>query len=71
MKISQQKGRRLPIHIKKAVETEVNKLVQGGRLEKLNEVGEDTFVSPVVITHKSDGTVKIALDSVELNEQIV
>ena len=71
MTVSQQKGRRVPIHIQKAVETEVNKLVKGGQLEKLTEVGEDIFVSPVVITHKSDGTVKIALDWIELNKQIV
>ncbi len=71
MTVTQQKGRRVPIHIQKAVEKEVNKLVKGGHLEKLTEVGEDIFVSPVVITHKSDGTVKIALDSIELNKQVV
>ncbi len=54
-----------------AVEREVNILIEGGHLERLTDVGEDTFVSPVVITHKSDSTVKIALDSVELNKQIV
>ncbi len=71
MVISQQKGRRVPIHIQSAVEKEVQKLIDGGHIERLTEVGEDVFVSPVVITHKSDGTVIIALDSVELNKQIV
>ena len=71
MVITQQKGRRVPIHIQSAVEKEVQKLIDGGHIERLAEVGEDAFVSPVVITHKSDDTVKIALDSVELNKQIV
>ncbi len=34
-------------------------------------MGEDIFVSPVVVTRKSDGSVKIAIDEVELNRQIV
>ncbi len=71
MEITQQKGRRIPIHIQQAVETEVAKLVKNGHIEKLRKIGEDTFVSPVVITRKSDGSVKIALDSVQLNRQIV
>ncbi len=71
MKVMQQKGRRVPIHMQKAVEAELKKLIDGGHLEKLSEIGEDTFVSPVVITKKSDGSVKIAIDSVELNKQIV
>ncbi len=64
MEIIQQKSRRVPIDIQQAVETEVDKLIKQGPIEKLSEIGEDTFVSPVVITRKSDGSVKIALDSV-------
>ncbi len=71
MSVKQQKGRRIPIHMQKAVETEIEKLISEGHLEKLEEVGEHIFVSPVVVTRKSDGSVKIALDSVELNKQIV
>ena len=40
-------------------------------MQKLEEVGEDTFVSPVVVTRKSDGSVKVALVSVELDRLIV
>ena len=61
----------MPIHIQSAVEEEVTKLIDGGHIEWLTEVGEKIFVSPVVITHKSDGTVDIKLDSVALNKQIV
>ncbi len=55
----------------RAVEKEIEKLINEAHIEKLEEVGEDIFVSPVVVTRKSDGSVKIALDSVELNKQIV
>ena len=55
MTFTRQKGRRVPIHIQKAVENEVSKLVKRGHLEKLTEVGEDIFVSLVVITHKAMG----------------
>ncbi len=62
MEIKQQKGRRIPIHMQKAVETGLQKLVNEEHVENLEEVGEDVFVSPVVVTRKSDGSVKIALD---------
>ena len=39
-------------------------------MEKLEEVGEDIFVSPVVVTWMIGGSVKIAID-VELNRQIL
>ena len=71
MEVKQQKGRRVPILMQKAVEAELRKLIDGGHVEKLAEIGEDTFVSPVVISKKSDGSVKIAIDSVELNKQII
>ena len=67
MTISQQKGRRVPIHTQAAhtQEKEVNKPIAEGHIEKL---AEDAFVSPVVITNNSDGTVKISLNSIELNK---
>ena len=71
MEIKQQKGRRILIHMQKAVETELEKLIKEGHVETLEEVGEDIFLSPVVVTRKSDGSVKIALDAVELKRQIV
>ncbi len=71
MTIMQQKGRRIPVHMQKAVESEIEKLISEGHIEKLEEVGEDILISPVVVTRKGYGSVKIALDSVELNQQIV
>ena len=71
MDIKQQKGRRIPIHMQVPVGTELEKLINEGHVEKLEEVGEYIFVSPVVVTRKSNGSVKIALDAVELNRQFV
>ncbi len=71
MEIKQQKGRRIPIHMQRAVEAELEKLMKEGHVEKLDEVGEEIFVSPVIVTRKSDGSVKTALDAVKLNRQIV
>ena len=42
-----------------------------GHLEKINDMDEDCFVSPVVITVKSDKSVKIALDSRKLNNSYI
>ncbi len=71
MEIRQQEGRRVPIHIQKSVETELTKLSREGHIDKLDHVGKNVFVSPAVITRKSDGSLKFALDSVELNNQIL
>ena len=47
---------------------EFEKLIKSGHLEKIHDVNEDCFVSPVVTTLKSDKPVKIALDSRKLND---
>ncbi len=70
-KTSKQEGCRKPMHIQAAVKKEVANLMAKGHFEKFNEVGEDAFLSPVVITHKNDGAVKVALDSIELKKQII
>ena len=64
----QQKARPIPLHLQDAVEKEIKKLIDSGHIEKLEEVPEDTFISPAVITVKKDKSVKIALDSRKLNE---
>ena len=40
-------------------------------MEKVKDVDEDCFVSPVVITVKNDKSVKIALDSRKLNDSCI
>ena len=63
-----QKDRPVPLHLEEDVERELEKLVKTGHLEKINDVDEGCFVSPVVITVKNDKSVKIALDSRKLND---
>ena len=46
-------------------------MIKCGHLEKIKDVDEDCFVSPVVITVKSDKLVKIALDSRKLNDSCI
>ena len=66
-----QKARPIPLHLQEAVGKKVEKLMKSGHLEKVKHVDEDCFVSPVVITVKSDNTVKIALDSRNLNDSCI
>ena len=67
-KLIQQKGRPIPIHLQQSVGKEINKLIKQGHIEKANNIDENCFVSPAVITVKKDKSVKIAIDSRKLNE---
>ena len=66
-----QKARPVPLHLQKDVGRELERLMKSGHLEKINNVDGDCFVSPVVITVKSDKWVKIALDSRKLNDSCI
>ena len=48
----QQKGRPVPIHVQKSVREELEKLIKSGHLEKADEITENCFISPAVITIK-------------------
>ena len=50
---------------------ELKKLIDKGHLEKADKTTENCFISPEVITIKRDKSVKIALDSRQLNEACV
>ena len=63
-----QKARPIPLHPQEAVEKEIEKLTKSGLLERVKQVDEDCFVSPVVISAKSDKSVKKALNSRKLND---
>ena len=62
-KLIQQKGRPIPIHLQQAVGKEIEKLKKLCHIEKAENIDENCFVSPAVITIKKDKSVKIALDS--------
>ena len=53
-KLIQQKGRPIPIHLQQSVGKEIEKLIKQGHIEKANNVDENCFVSPAVITVKKD-----------------
>ena len=53
------------------VEKEVNKVVKQGHIEKANNIDENCFLRPAVITVKKDKLVKIALDSRKLNKMTI
>ena len=69
-KITQQKGRRIPIQLQKAVDEEISRLLKEGHIEKINEIKDDVIIQPTVITVKKDRSVKIALDARALNQAI-
>ena len=66
----QQKGRRVPITLQEKVDKEIDKLLEQGHIQKLEERSDKYFVSPIVITVKKDGSVKLALELRELNKQV-
>ena len=63
-----QKARPIPLHLQEAVGKEIEKQMKSRHLEKVKHVDEDCFVSPVVITVRSDKSVKKALDYRKLND---
>ena len=69
-KITQQKGRRIPIHLENAVDAEVKRLLKNVHIEKINDFKDDDFIQPTVITVKKDRSLQIALDARALNQVI-
>ena len=68
-KTIQQKGRRIPIQLQKAVDEEIKRLLKEGHIEKINEIKDDIFIQPTVITVKKDRSVKNALDARAPNQE--
>ena len=56
--------------LQEKVDKEIDKLLAQGHTQKLEESTVKYFFSPIVITVKKDGSVKLALESRELNEQV-
>ena len=70
LKLIQQKGRRVPISLQDKVDKEIDCLIKEGHIIKLQECLYKYFGSPIVITVKKDGSIKLALESKELNKQV-
>ena len=69
-RVIHQKGRKVPIHLQPKVKIELEKLLNEGHIEKLNNCCDQFFISPIVLTVKKDKSIKIALDSIILNKAI-
>ena len=69
-RVIHQKGRKVPIHLQPKVKIELEKLLNEGHIEKLNNCSDQFFISSIVITVKMDKSIKIALDSKILNKAI-
>ena len=67
----QQKGTRIPIQLQKAVTKELKKLINAGHLTSMNDIKQDNFISPTVITVKKDNSVKLAMDARILNDNTI
>ena len=67
---TQHKGRRIPLHLTEKIEKELKKLIEEKQIKKLTKCSDEHFISPVVITVKSDQSIKTALDSKILNDSI-
>ena len=67
---TQHRGRRVPSHLVEKVENELQKQIEDNQFIRLEKCPDDLFISPVVITVKKDKSIKIALDSKELNKAI-
>ena len=70
LKPIQQKGHSVPISLQDKEDTEIHRLINEGHIVKLQECSDKYFVSPIVITVKKDGSIKLALESRELNKQV-
>ena len=69
-KITQQKGRRVPVQSKKSVYAEVTRLLKEGHIEKIDEIKDDVFIQPTVIRVNKDRSVKTTLDARALNHEV-
>ena len=69
--VKQQKGCRVPIQLQESVNKEVSRLMQESHIVTVQEIKEDVFLQPTVITVKKDRSVKIALDARESNKNVI
>ena len=69
-KITQQKGRLVPIQLQNQVDKEIDKLLKEAHIEKIDKIQDEVSIQPTVITVKKDKSVKIALDARALKQPI-
>ncbi len=67
----QQKRRRVPIALNQRVADGIQRLIAESHVERFQGCNDDRFISPIVITVKRDVSLQLALDSKQLNKQII
>ena len=60
----------MSITFQKKIDKEIDKLLAQGHIQKLEERSDKYFVSPIVITVKKARSLKLALESTELNKPV-
>lgn len=63
-----QKSRRIPFHLRDQVEKEIERLKEFDIIE--DATGATLWASPLVIVHKTDGQIRVCLDSRAINTAI-
>ena len=53
------KGRRVPISLQDKVDKEIDRLIKEGQIIKLQEYSDKYLVSPIIITVKNNGSIKL------------
>ena len=69
-KALQQRGRRVLIHIQEKVENEIRSLIDPSHIIRLEKGSDQQFISPIVITVKKEQSIKLAMDSKQINKSI-
>ena len=60
----------MPITLQDKVDGEIDKLTKQGNIERLEDCSDKYFISPIVITVKKEGSVKLVLEARKLNKQV-
>ena len=68
--MKQQKGRRIPIQLQKAVDVEIRRVLKEDPFEKIKIIKEHVFIQPTVITVKKYRLLKLAFDAIALRQAI-
>ena len=64
-----EKERKYLVQLQEAVDKEIKHLLAEEHIEKVNEIEDDVFIQPTVITLKKDRLVKSALEARALNQE--